>query len=187
MSHRVIALLGLAMFVLSGCVTPYQRVTAFTATGGYSDQDLGRDVVRVEFGANGYTSRETAQAFWLWRCMEVTLEKGFDGFEILSDMRLSNEPRSLQGPVTSGPTLRPVVYTYVPIIVPIDNSLKPSYTGDIHLLKGPIAVAPPKVFDAQMLKAQLGPYVLPAIKNRGNVKPHIHEYLLPPGKLTPQN
>lgn len=187
MKHGVILLLGLAMVSLSGCVTPYQRLTPLTATGGYTDQDLGRDVVRVEFGANGYTSRETAQAFWLWRCMEVTLEKGFDGFEILSDMRLSNVPRSPPEPVTSGPTMRPVAYTYVPIIVPIDNSNKPSFMGDIHLLKGPIAVAPPKVFDARMLKEQLGPYVLPAIKDRANVKAHIHEYLLPPGKLSPAN
>jgi hypothetical protein len=187
MNHRVIVLLGLAMVGLSGCATPYQRLTAFTATGGYTDQDLGKDVVRVEFGANGYTSRETAQAFWLWRCMEVTMEKGFDGFEILSDMRLSNVPRLQPGPVTSEPTMRAVAYTYVPIIVPIDDSRKPFYTGDIHLLKGPIAVAPPKVFDARMLKEQLGPYVLPAIKDRANVKAHIHEYLLPPGKLTDPN
>lgn len=186
MNHRMIGLLGI-LIGLSGCATPYQRQTAFTATGGYTDQDLGKDVMRVEFDANGYTSRETAQAFWLWRCQEITLDKGFDGFEILSDMRLTHVPSSQPAPVTSDPTMRPVAYVYVPIVVPIDNSRKPSFMGDIHLLRGPIAVAPPKVFDARMLKDQLGPYVLPAIKDRANVKAHIHEYLLPPGKLSPSN
>jgi hypothetical protein len=175
-------LLFWGVLTLTGCATPYQRMSAATISGGYVDQDLGREVIRVQFSANGFTTRETAQTFWLWRCAEVALEKHYDGFEILSDMRLVDAVPGVKArPETEAHSQ---TVAYVPIYVPNDDSNKPFLTGDIHLLKGPISTAPPKVFDARVLKEALAPYVLPILKDGGNVKPHIHEYLLPAGKLS---
>jgi hypothetical protein len=40
----------------------------------------------VSFQGNGLTSQESVQTYWLYRCAGLALEKGFAGFEILSDM-----------------------------------------------------------------------------------------------------
>jgi hypothetical protein len=159
--------------VLASCATPYQRMNLIN-TGGYKDQSLGNDVYQVGFGANGYTTHETAQTLWLWRCSELTIEKGFDGFQILSDMRLSQTVPTLS---EDGAEIVPAAYVVVP--VPVDQGQFPYVAGDIRLLKGPVATSPPKVFDARTLKAALEPIVSPVIKNGGNVKPHVHEYLVP--------
>jgi hypothetical protein len=167
---------------VAGCTTPYQRLTAMSLTGGYEDKDLGKDVYRVTFSGNGYTSRETVQTFWLWRCTELTLEKGFDGFEVLSDMRLTRGEEHPPGTRTSIAQAR--VAVFVPIIIPQDNSRMPVIEGDIRLLKAPVLPVPPKVFDARRLQETLKPYVEPLLKSPGNVKPHLHEYLYPAGRLT---
>jgi len=58
-------------------------------TGGFDVQELRPDVFRVSFQGNGYTTRETVQVYWLYRCAQLAIEKGFNGFEILSDMQFS--------------------------------------------------------------------------------------------------
>ena len=169
--------------LLSACATGYQKQTLFTYTGGYSEKELGRDVYRVEFSANGFTTKETAQCFWLNRCAELALEKGFDGFEILSDIRLSQQmaPQDFFAPEPS--PIRPAAYTYVPIYMPMDQPYKPHMEADIHLLKGRITAQPPRVFDARKLQQTLAPHIANPIKTRGNVKPHVHDYLFPEGKF----
>ena len=71
---------------LASCATPYAQ-QGFT--GGFDVQELRPDVFRVSFQGNGYTTRETVQVYWLYRCAQLAIEKGFNGFEILSDMQFS--------------------------------------------------------------------------------------------------
>jgi len=80
--------------------------------------------------------------------------------------------------------IEPAAYTYVPMYIPMDQPYKPLLEADIHLMKGPIAAHPPKIFDAHKLKNALAPHVENPIKSRGNVKPHVHDYLFPEGKFT---
>jgi hypothetical protein len=176
--HRTILVL---CALLAGCATGYQKQTYFTVTGGFKEKDLGKNVYRVSFGANGYTTAETTQCFWLYRCAELTLEKGFDGFEILSDIRLAQSlsPEKVFGVEAS--EVQPAVF--VPIYIPTDEGNKPHIEADILLLKSPIKAHPPKVFDARKLKNALAPHVQEPMKSRGNVKPHIHDYLFPDRKL----
>lgn len=169
------------LVVLSGCTTGYQRLGPMTMTGGFKEVDLGKNVYRVYFGANGYTSRETCQTFWLYRCAELALEKGFDGFEIISDVRLSKAVSVEEAFGMPERLFEPA--QYIPIIIPMDDSNKPFMEADILLLKGPIEPSPPRVFDASKLKEALEPHVREPIDKRKNVKPHIHDYLLPEGKL----
>jgi len=55
------------------------------------------------------------------------------------------------------------------------------------LLKTPFETAPPKIFDAALLKAALDVYVrgtkCETNSRGGNVCPHVHDYLFPKGKL----
>jgi hypothetical protein len=59
----------------------------------------------------------------------------------------------------------------------------PSIEGDVHFLPAPVESAPPKVFNARALRDQLEPIVKADKCGVGNVCPHVHEYLLPKGKL----
>jgi hypothetical protein len=68
---------------LTGCATPYQKVTAFTLSGGYYDQELPTGEFRVGFGGNGYTNATTAMDFAQLRCADLTIEKGKKYFEIV--------------------------------------------------------------------------------------------------------
>jgi hypothetical protein len=59
---------------------------------------------------------------------------------------------------------------------------KPAIEGDVHMITTPVESAPPKLFNAKALRDQLEPIVR-GEKCGGNVCPHVHEYLLPKGKL----
>jgi hypothetical protein len=85
------AVVAAAALLLAACATPY---TESSIIGGFDAKELREDVYRVAFGGNGYTSNETVQTYWLYKCAELTLEKGYYGFEILSDMRfVMDRPR----------------------------------------------------------------------------------------------
>jgi hypothetical protein len=203
---------------LASCATPYAQ-QGFT--GGFDVQELRPDVFRVSFQGNGYTTRETVH------CAQLAIEKGFNGFEILSDIqfsmrrppaddrdrpglgssRLSSSMASLRTSIPVSPdeasqaaawrpegdlasrSVEPIrmacgggapifIYTGGGAAIP-----KPAIEGDVHFLSTPVASAPPKVFNAKELLSQLEPLVKAEKCGVGNVCPHVHEYLLPKGKL----
>src|ERR1700743_3420345 len=80
---RVLMMAAMAVS-LAACATAYQQDSI---TGGFDAKELRPDVYRVSFQGNGFTTRETVQTYWLNRCAELGIEKGFAGFEILTDMR----------------------------------------------------------------------------------------------------
>jgi hypothetical protein len=160
-----VLILGLA---LAACATPYQSAGSGIAAGGYEDQQLEGEIWRVTFGGNGFTTRETAQTYWLYHCAEVAIEHGFDGFEILSNVQLSERAN------------RPIrLAASTPIFIPTyhSNSNMPLLVGDIHLLKKPFDAAPPKIYDAAELKKTLEVYVAGDKCWRWNVCHHVHSYL----------
>ncbi len=167
---------------LASCATPYAQSGL---TGGFDVQELRPDVFRVSFQGNGYTSRETVQVYWLYRCAQLALEKGFTGFEILSDMQFvmrspSMDDRGRPRLSSSVASLR----TRIPVTHGGGGSVpKPAIEGDVHFISTPVVAAPPKVFNAKELRDQLEPIVAAEKCGVGNVCPHVHEYLLPKGKL----
>jgi hypothetical protein len=68
---------------LASCAMPYAEESLI---GGFDVKELRPVVYRVSFQGNGLTSQESVQTYWLYRCAGLALEKGFAGFEILSDM-----------------------------------------------------------------------------------------------------
>ena len=57
------------------------------------------EIRRVEFKGNGYTSRERVEVFVLYRCAELTVEKGYDYF-VITRGDTENQQQSVQ--TTSG-------------------------------------------------------------------------------------
>ncbi|WP_291689574.1 hypothetical protein [Bradyrhizobium sp.] len=204
-------LVATAAVTLSACATPYQQ---FGVLGGLDAKELRPDVYRVSFQGNGFTTKESVQVYWLNRCAELALEKGYAGFEILSDMQfVMHRPR--EAPVTlpldmaaasprshipvtdaeaadfaawrdqtgfAGRPAEPVRMAAVMVFYNAPAVPKPGIEGDVHFLPPPVESAPPKVFNAKSLLAQLDP-IIKGEKCGGNVCPHVHEYLFPRGKL----
>lgn len=169
--------LRLAMITLSlslgCCASPYQAESFLNLTeGGFSEIELESGLWRVTFRSNPETTDETVQVYWLYRCAELALSKSFDGFAILSPVRLSADQ--------DGSQLNPLLHRAQLIFPPMYERSSPRFEADIRLLKKPIRVQPPRVFDALALKAALEPYVTGEKCENGNVCPHTHDYLDPP-------
>lgn len=88
MKLRSFIVLGLAAGLLSACATPtpYQAATTAGAsvTLGFKEQKLENNRYRIVFGGNSLTSRETVETYLLYRAAELTLENGYDGFEVVN-------------------------------------------------------------------------------------------------------
>ena len=168
-----------AVLLLTGCATAYQ---SDSLTGGWRVKAVEGDVYRVYFGGNGFSSPETVQTYWLYRSAQLALDKGYTGFEVLSDLNfVIGSPRRRVEDARFG--VQMVANVYVPMMM--GGVAKPIIRGDIRLLRGTIQEAPPKVFDAQRLKDKLDPYVNGAKCGRGNICEHVHKYLFPEGKFDP--
>ncbi|RYD65526.1 MAG: hypothetical protein EOP58_07315 [Sphingomonadales bacterium] len=98
-----VALLG--SVALSGCMTatPYQPATA-SSSGGYSDQQIESDRFQVSFRGNSLTARETVERYLLFRAAELTVQKGFDHFILVSkDTEKTSETYRTPGAFGPGP------------------------------------------------------------------------------------
>lgn len=98
-SPRMPVLLAALALALVACAqaTPYQPESASAAvSGGYSDERIGEDTYRVSFHGNSLTSRETVEAYLLYRAAELTLAEGGTWFTILdreTEHRVTREVR----------------------------------------------------------------------------------------------
>ncbi len=73
-------LINFILFFIS-CATPYQRAGF---SGGYSELQVKRDIWKVFFSANAFTSMDTVQTYLIYRCAELTLENNKKYFVVLS-------------------------------------------------------------------------------------------------------
>jgi hypothetical protein len=104
-SAAIAAALALAAG-LAACATPtpYQpNIPGQAASGGYSEVQIEPDRWRVSFRGNSLTSRETVEGYLLFRAAELTLQQGYDWFEIVDrhterDARTYVEPDPLYSP-----------------------------------------------------------------------------------------
>lgn len=64
--------------------TPFQPLGTTRTGGGYSEQRIEDNRYRVMFTGNEFTSRETVENFLLYRAAQLTLQQGFDGFEMVT-------------------------------------------------------------------------------------------------------
>lgn len=98
-SRRLFTLATIAVLAIAGCAhpTPYQPQSASSShSTGYSDERLSADRFRVSFRGNSLTSRETVEAYLLYRAAELTVEQGYDWFSVIDremDHRVTREIR----------------------------------------------------------------------------------------------
>lgn len=152
-------------FLLAGCASDYSPESL---VGGFSESKIGGDVWYVSYSGNGYTSEETVQTYWLYHCAELTLAKGYDGFEIVSPITLSSRDAA-KGTMQPIRIQNRALNDYARVN-------KPWLDGRIRMLKRPFTAVPGRIFQAGALKAALGGYVT-GKKCGGNVCPHVHSYL----------
>jgi len=163
-ASTILKICFLLVFIsLMGCVTPYQSSGII---GGYSEKQISPTVWRITFDGNGYTSRETVQTYWLYRAAELTLQKGYDSFEVLNSL--------MSGMQYWKDGYDPKFVAQV-IYMPMESN-KPVLELDIRLHKEPYAAKPPKSFNAKKLMASIESYVKGA-KCGGNVCPHEKLYM----------
>lgn len=74
---------ALLVVLLSGCATqtPYQPAST-RGDYGYTETPLTDNRYRVSFNGNAVTPSETTQDYALLRAAELTLQKGYDWFEL---------------------------------------------------------------------------------------------------------
>jgi hypothetical protein len=176
MKNRILQL-GFVAFIallVTACSVPDYR--PWTIGGGYRDEKLATDVWRLNY-QSGFTAYETIQTYWLYRATEIALKEGYEGFEIVSNLHLSDSP--------SREWFKPYQLAagavYVPIIVPNgDGGNGTMMEGDIHLLHRPFEQGPYHRFDARLLQDRLKPYVFGKKCSSDNVCAHAHWYLYQP-------
>ena len=87
MSRKSIALAAIAVSLgLAACATPtpYQpNVRGASTSGGFSELRLEPNRFRVNFQGNSLTSRETVEGYLLFRAAELTVQNGYDWFELV--------------------------------------------------------------------------------------------------------
>lgn len=173
----------LAMAVLlTACATNYQSTSI---TGGFSEKELEPGIWRVGFSGNGYTRPETVQTYWLYRCAELALANGFEGFEVVSNIRLVGLPPIGEPAAADGLLHRVKGGGGTVIFVPGSGRPMPEIEADVRLVKQPFVAMPPKLFDAAALKAILEPLVTGPKCEGNNVCPHVHHYLNPDAPPSP--
>ncbi len=78
--HRCLpAVAIIASACLAGCATSYGPNGI---TGGYKEDKVDDQTYAVYFFGNGHTSEDTVWNYWIYRCAELTKEKGFTAFTL---------------------------------------------------------------------------------------------------------
>jgi hypothetical protein len=67
--------------LLAGCASGY-RQNLFLNGGGYNESKIDDTTYLVSFNGNGYTSSDRVWNFWIYRCAELTKEKGYANFTL---------------------------------------------------------------------------------------------------------
>jgi len=79
--HHTPAFRRIAVVLLAGmlaaCASPYQPLGP---AGGYTERKLSEGRFEVEYRGNGYTTEALVRNLFMYRCAELTLKNGYDGF-----------------------------------------------------------------------------------------------------------
>lgn len=135
-NRLTVAAMLLAGTILAGCATPYTRNGL---TGGYTEKRVDDSTYEVTFSGNGYTGKDMVWYYWIYRCAELTKEKGYDSFALAQNQpgKQSSLPVTAAAadgaePLQLRPTTGAPIYYYVP------GGTITTYRarGVIHMYKG---------------------------------------------------
>lgn len=142
--------IAIACFVLStGCLTTSYQKMGFK--GGFQETKIDANTFKVSFSGNAFTSREIVETFLLYRCAELTVEAGFDGFVTQTS---DTDKRTSQ-------TVIPGYYDKDGKYHPGTSSTSNWYTATatIRTFKGPKPESDANAYDAREILQNLGPRV----------------------------
>lgn len=130
--HFLFILLAL---VVGGCA-PVYRERPFWGAAGYSSKDISTNTVSVNY-LTGTANGEAAKTYALYRCAEITVERGFDWFRV----------KEGSGGTSIGPYSSSASFTYV-----------------IEMFKGPLPpteqhIRAARLYIAKDVLAQLEPQI----------------------------
>ena len=113
LSATLIAAAGLTLLSACATPTPYQpadptRSTATRSAPGYAETRLEDNRYRLGFAGNDITSRDTVENYMLYRAAELTLDAGYDWFEIVNrgTDEKTHTVTTMQDPFMSGMSWR---------------------------------------------------------------------------------
>lgn len=72
----------LLLLGLVGCATPYQPFELF-GRGGYQEKRIAENLYQVAYFGNHMTSMETLDSLLLYRSAELTVNSGYQYFEVM--------------------------------------------------------------------------------------------------------
>jgi hypothetical protein len=82
-------LIALALTILCGCVpAPYRALHTNLwdiATDGYEDTQIDSNTFRISYLGQSGVLQTTADLYGMFRCAELTVEKGYDYFVVLEE------------------------------------------------------------------------------------------------------
>jgi hypothetical protein len=163
--NRSLVLIALAA-TLAACASRPALYQPMHDDVGYGEQMLEPNRYRVWFAGNSATPRETVEDYVLYRCAELTLDKGYDYF-VLSD-RTSEKEHARGGGPTLGLGLggfrfggRGGISIGIGTGIPLGGS-DAKYFGqaDAVLMKGKKPEKDPAAFDAREIRKNLEPSIL---------------------------
>ena len=158
----------LAAAMLTGCATSYGPRGA---TGGYAEQQLDHTSYRVSFQGNGNTKGDMVWNYWIYRCAELTKQKGFDSFTLIVDhkrktgaipdegaLRQANLRSGDEGTaVKTGGSYRAPTYYYSPGYTTTITTY--SASGIVTMYRDPLPSNVKVALKAQSILDSLKPYV----------------------------
>ncbi|AXQ27195.1 hypothetical protein D0B54_00150 [Solimonas sp. K1W22B-7] len=152
----------LACLLLSGCATTYGPNFM---TGGYKERMLAENRYIVSFFGNGYAQEQRVWNFWIYRCAQLTVEKGYDLFML----EPSSEHALLQNPQGE----RPVEFTMLDAsagetgtrVLPVQyysysvTTYSSKAVVNMYRLPVPADINVRALLDARSIMEQLQPYI----------------------------
>lgn len=158
---ETLRLLGYALpFALAGCATGYQ---AHGITGGYSERRISDSAYVVTFNGNGFASHDRVYNFWLYRCAELTLSRGYALFSARADQASAQSasedtrarPAVYRG--TEGAALTNVAF--VPMFIPERTPTEWVVSSTVLMYRAPLAPEVIWALDAQKIRDALKTYI----------------------------
>jgi hypothetical protein len=178
--------LSLSAGALAGCTTtptPYQPYVSEGARGvhgGFSEVRLAPDRFAVRFHGNEMTSRERVEGYLLYRAAELTVQNGYDWFQMADrhtehDVQTTVRPDPSYRPWYGYPHWRPYwsyygnggwnywnpwdggPFWYDRMDVRRVEAFET--TAEIVMRKGPLPADDPRAMDARKVMANLGPTI----------------------------
>lgn len=171
---RPLVSLGLCL-LLTACATPYQPnggLFNFAAAGGYDDRQVNDVVWNIVYWGTAETTRDTMRDYWMYHAAELTLDKGYEGFEVHNLMFFGGS-----GSMSQNIQIAAVTFIPIPDVGGVQTGPTKKFDGEIKLLRSPADWSLPNVFKAADIKQILAPYITGPKCDNGNICPHQRDYL----------